>query len=121
MRSCDLPLAPTIRVVGCPLVKRIRVGMLMTSKRRASSGGLVYIDFGDLDRATLFDGDLLEDRGNHLAWAAPLGPEVDQDRLGGCADLLVEGVLGQVADGTSHGISLPSCLVLTWWRTGWTW
>ena len=35
-------------------------------------------------------GDLLEDRGDHLARPAPLGPEVDEDGLSRSLDLLVE-------------------------------
>src|SRR4051812_32955307 len=40
---------------------------------------LVDVDLDDADLAVLLVGDLLEDRGDHLARTAPFGPEVDQD------------------------------------------
>jgi hypothetical protein len=36
-RSCALPRAPVIRSLGSPSLKRINVGMLITSKRRVTS------------------------------------------------------------------------------------
>src|SRR2546423_13917661 len=47
-----------------------------------TAGGVrvvVDVELADGDLAVLLPGDLLEDRGDHLAGAAPFGPEVDQD------------------------------------------
>ena len=80
-----MPLAPTIRLAGSPSLKTISVGMLITSKRRAMLGVVVDVELGDAELAGVLGGDLVEDRGDHLAGPAPLGPEVDEDRLVGRA------------------------------------
>src|ERR1700730_4662996 len=49
---------------------------------------LVDVDLGDLDAIVVLAGDLIEDRGDHLARTTPLGPEVQQHRLGGLQDVL---------------------------------
>src|SRR3954454_6464812 len=71
-----------------------------------ASGGVgvvVDVELGDAHLARLLGRDLLEDRGDHLARTAPLGPEVDDDHIGaGAGDLLVEGGVGQGADALSH-------------------
>lgn len=38
---------------------------------------LVNVDLGDLQIADLFVGDLIHDRGDHLAGATPFSPEID--------------------------------------------
>ena len=43
-----------------------------------------------------------EDGGDHLAGATPFGPEVDEHRLGGTPDLLVEAGCGQCRDAIGH-------------------
>ena len=50
----------------------------------------VDIDLADFESAALFGGELLEDGGEHAAWATPFGPEVDDDRAGGGFDLGLE-------------------------------
>src|SRR4051812_49921241 len=55
-------------------------------------GVVVDVELGDAHLAGLLGRDLLEDRGDHLARTAPLGPEVDDDDVGAVAgDLFVEG------------------------------
>src|SRR4051812_19090189 len=61
---------------------------------------VVDVQLGDLELAGLLVGDLVEDRGDHLARTAPLGPEVDEHRLARAGDLLVEGGIGE---GGGHG------------------
>lgn len=60
-------------------------------------GAFVDIDLADFKGAALFGGELLEDGGEHAAWAAPLCPEVDDDRAGGGFDLGLE-VVGVEGD-----------------------
>ena len=57
----------------------------------------------DPTRAALLIGDFFEDRGDHLAWAAPLSPEVDQNGRGSAADLLVKGAVVDGPEGSGHG------------------
>jgi len=52
---------------------------------------LVDVQLGDGDLPLLLGGDLLEDGSDHLARPAPLGPEVDDDRLAGRLHRFVEG------------------------------
>ena len=77
--SGPLGLAPISRAAGSPSLNRISVGMLITSKRRVTSRLSSMLSFADPDLALLLLGDLLEDRSDHLARAAPFGPEVHQD------------------------------------------
>ena len=69
------------RFSASPSLKTISVGMLMTSKRRAMSGLSSTLSLAILSLPALLVGDLVEDRGDHLARTAPLGPEVDEDGL----------------------------------------
>ena len=82
--SCDLESAPTLVASTLPFLKSIRVGMprMPFGRRRLV---VVDVEFGDLELARVFRGDLVEDGRDHLAWAAPLGPVVDQYRLGDCS------------------------------------
>jgi len=48
-----------------------------------NTGVFIDIELDDLDLAFQFVGDFLQSRSNHLAGAAPLGPEVDYHRAAG--------------------------------------
>jgi hypothetical protein len=49
---------------------------------------LVNIDFADADAAVLLAGNFLQQRGDHFAGAAPLGPEIDHHGAWNAEDLL---------------------------------
>ena len=57
-------------------------------------GAFLDIELGDGDLLAQFGGDLLQGRGDLLAGAAPLGPEIDQHGLAGLQDVLFEGLVG---------------------------
>src|ERR671912_767280 len=65
-------------------------------------GVVVDVELGDGDLAGVLAGDLVEDGGDHLARPAPLRPEVDDDRLVGRCDGLVEGGVREGRDAFSH-------------------
>ena len=69
---------------------------------RADGGLLVIVDLHDLD-VRAFPGDLLEDRRDHAARAAPDRPEVDDHGDVGLEDLGLERGVGD--DGGAHTIS----------------
>ena len=48
------------------------------------------VDLDDLDLVGQLAGDLVEQRRDHLAWAAPFGPEIGDDQFIGFNDLVVE-------------------------------
>ena len=52
------------------------------------------IDFSDLEFAVIFSGEFIEDRHEHFAGSAPVGPEIDQDGrgFGGFDDFVCKGV-----------------------------
>src|SRR5581483_6342360 len=56
-------------------------------------GVVVDVELADGDLALLLFGDLLQDGGDHLAGAAPLGPEVDEDGRVRAVDGLVKGAV----------------------------
>src|SRR3954452_1413305 len=64
---------------------------------------VVDIDLDDLHLLAEVAVHVLEVGGDHLAGAAPLGPEVDEDRLVGLEDVLVEARVGRLDDG--HGLA----------------
>ena len=41
----------------------------------------VNVDFADLDLAVVFIGQFIQQRRDHLAWAAPFRPKIHHDRL----------------------------------------
>jgi hypothetical protein len=55
---------------------------------------LIDVQLDDLDLSSEFGGDFLERGRNHAAGAAPLGPEIHHDRLGGVENLRLECVVG---------------------------
>jgi hypothetical protein len=66
--------------------------------------GLVRIDvdLGHHQLALVLLGDFFQDRCNHLARTAPLGPEVDQDRALGLEHFGIEVCIGDVFDIFAH-------------------
>ncbi len=92
--SAALPFAPTIRFTGCTVLeqdhRRDRYHLEVTRGRRV----LVDVDLGDGQRTGLLRGDLLEHRGDHLAWAAPGRPEVDQHRRAARQHVVGERIVG---------------------------
>ena len=58
----------------------------------------VHVHLGDLQLAVVSGGHFVEDRGDHLAGAAPLGPVVHQHRLGGFEDIGLERGVGNMFD-----------------------
>jgi hypothetical protein len=60
----------------------------------------VFVDvhLGDLQLACVGGGHFVQDRGNHLAGAAPFGPVVHQHRLGGFEDIGLERGVGNMFD-----------------------
>jgi hypothetical protein len=59
---------------------------------------LVDIDLRDLQTVALVFGNFVQDRGDHLARAAPFRPEVEQDRLFGFDDILFKGCVADMFD-----------------------
>ena len=98
--SAALPLAPTIRFTGSPSLNRIIVGIDTTWKSRAVAGLASTSSLATVSCAGLLGGDLLEHRGDHLARAAPGGPEIDQYRGAAGQHVLGERVVG---DGDGSG------------------
>src|SRR5207344_2190333 len=64
---------------------------------------VVDVDLDDLDLAGMRGGDLVDDRSDHLAGPAPLGPEIDQHRRFGLQHLCLEVVIAHVHNLVSHG------------------
>src|SRR5579883_1649203 len=68
---------------------------------------VVDVELGDPQLAGLLGGDLLEHRGDHLAWPAPFGPEVHEHGDVRRLDMLVKGSVAQSGDPIAH-VSLLS-------------
>ena len=77
--------------------------MLMTSNRMAMSGFSSTLSLAIGELAGLLGGDLVEDRGDHLARTAPLGPEVDDDRLVAALTISRRRWRGEGDDAIGHG------------------
>ena len=91
LEQLALALAPTItRSAGSPSLNRISVGMLITSNRRVTSrlSSMLSLAISILPACSV--GDLLQHRGDHLARAAPLRPEVHQHGDVRSLDMLVK-------------------------------
>src|SRR3989344_5601737 len=69
---------------------------------RRSLGVLVDVELGDLELAVVFPGNFFEHRRNHLAWAAPLRPVVDQHRAIGLEYFLLKTVVSNIDDSLTH-------------------
>src|ERR1700722_12409197 len=79
---------------------------------------LVDVELGYLNLARVLAGDLLEHRGDHLARAAPLSPEIHQYRGVSHLDMLVKASVAQGSDLVAHahssvGPPTPSSSLLT--------
>src|SRR5690606_9297905 len=59
----------------------------------------VDVDLDDVQLARVVTRNLVEDRGDHLARAAPFGPVIDEHRLVGLQYVLLERCIGYVLDG----------------------
>ena len=71
-------------------------------------GILVDIEFCDPQPIFVFGGDLVQDRRDHLAGAAPFGPEIQQYRLFSLEDVLIEtGVRGMHYVLVTHAVEPP--------------
>src|SRR5437016_11518186 len=68
---------------------------------RGGSGVLVDVELDDLDLAAERAGDLLQGRRDHLARAAPFGPEIDHHRARGLEHLGLEICVRNLVNG--HG------------------
>ena len=78
-RSWPLLRAPTRRFSGCAVLEHEQRRDAHHVEAAGDVGVVVDVELGDRELARLLVGDLLEDRGDHLARPAPLGPEVDED------------------------------------------
>ena len=88
--------APILVAATWPFLNSIIVGMPRTPYLRRRLRVLVDIDLGDRHLAGHLGGEFVEERRDHLARAAPLGPEIDEDRLLGAEHHRIEAA---VADG----------------------
>src|SRR5206468_2714707 len=71
---------------------------------------LVHVELRDAEVVALA-GDLLEHRGDHAARAAPRGPEVHEDGVGGLDHLRLEVGVGDLEDVVCHACSFASGVV----------
>ena len=72
---------------------------------------------GDGQLAGIIDGQFFEDRGNHLAWATPFGPEIDQHGRGGFQYFFVKFAIGYLMDMFAHR-RLRRLGWLEWYQAG---
>ena len=61
-------------------------------------GVLIYVDLDDLNLVGVLCCELLQDGGEHAAGAAPLCPEVHQDRLICLENILLEACVGHILE-----------------------
>ena len=80
--SWDFDTAPTFWASTVPFLNRISVGMPRMPNFGGVCGFSSMLSFAILTRPWYSRGDLVEDRGDHLAGSAPLGPEIEQDGFG---------------------------------------
>jgi hypothetical protein len=64
---------------------------------------MVDVDLGDLELALVARGEIVEDRRDHLARAAPFGPEIHEHGLAGVEDLILELVVVDMGNMLAHG------------------
>ena len=57
---------------------------------------IVDVDFADLCLVAEFSGELVDDGPDHFAWAAPFGPEIDEDGHGRVDDFGIEIVFSEI-------------------------
>src|SRR5207244_4210698 len=91
--------------------RRLEVAVLEEHERRDAADAefrryhlvLVDVDLRHLEAAVVLPGDVVQDRCDRLAWAAPLGPVIHQYGSFGLQDFRLERVVGDVVDGSSSG------------------
>ena len=64
---------------------------------------LIDVELRDLEAVAVFVGQVVQDGLDHLAWAAPLGPVVDQHRAVGLEHVVFEVAVGYMNDLVAHG------------------
>ena len=62
----------------------------------------IYVDLADLELVLVFDRDLVHDRGDHFAGAAPYGPEIHDRGQGGFKNFVIEVRVGDGDDGIGN-------------------
>ena len=72
---------------------------------------LIDIDFGNAEFALKTLRDLVEDRGDHLAGATPLGPKIDQNRGARFQDILIKRSIRYVFDKVACHVAGPLSFV----------
>ncbi len=82
--------APTFWASTVPFLKRMRCGNPADAELGRRLGVLVDVQFGHFDLVAVLGGDLVQDGRDHLAGAAPFGPEIQQHGLLGLQDVLGE-------------------------------
>ena len=81
------------------------------AKLRGNVAVFVDVHFGDLNLLGMALGHFIQQGGDHLAGATPLGPEVNQNRLAGLENVGFKRGVGDVFDGfAAHGVSLMGAL-----------
>ena len=66
----------------------------------------IDVDLADFHLAGILGSDLIDRRSHHPAWAAPLSPEVNQNRLRGIQNFLIESrIRKNQCIGTRHILS----------------
>jgi len=63
---------------------------------------LIDVELDDAELVFVLGRDRIEDRRDHLARAAPFGPEVEQHGLGRLYDVLLKGCVGRMYDLSTH-------------------
>jgi hypothetical protein len=76
--------------LDCAVLEENQRGDAADAELGRRLGVLVDIQFGHLDLVAVFSGNLVQDGGDHLAGAAPFGPEIQQHGLLGLQDVLGE-------------------------------
>ncbi len=96
--NCAFERAPTLVAASWPSLNSIRVGMPRMPYLAGTSRFSSTFIFAIAELAVVVLRDLVQDRRDHLARAAPLGPVVDQDRRAGLDDVGIERCVGRVGD-----------------------
>lgn len=76
------------------------------TKLGRSIGILVYIQLGNLETAAVLVGNFIKNRGDHLAWPAPVSPVIDQYRSFCVADFLLKRIICHINDFVAQGFCL---------------
>src|SRR3972149_9131023 len=79
---------------------------------------VVDVEFGDLEPACVFPGDIVEDGRDHLARPAPLGPIVDQHRHARLQYFRLEWFVGSLMNVLPSWTSPADLILGIWARNG---